>query len=136
MTVVEMLVGILMSGVIVGAGISAVMLQGHVHVQQNRNVEMEQNLRIGMDTLTDNLRGTGYGAPTPLVQWIPWVGLAENPEIGTKEVSLARCTPLAVLSLSGAAAVGTTAIAVQSQVPGESVGDVVDAGAKPGGRHR
>jgi Tfp pilus assembly protein PilW len=88
------------------------------------NENVEANLRAGMRTLLDALRGQGYGVPgTALANWINWTGYTGNPTIVAgatasipDAISVASCggTPLATLAT--AAAAGATTLALSADM--------------------
>lgn len=90
------------------------------------NENVEANLRAGMRTLLDALRGQGYGVPaTSLANWITWTSYTGNPTIVAgaspsipDSVSIASCggTPLA--TLSAAAAAGATTLTLSADMTG------------------
>jgi Tfp pilus assembly protein PilW len=130
-TLIEMLVGFLLASLVVGGALMALMTHDRTHTGQHLNVAMEQNLRVGMDTVTDALRAAGYGVPGTLGQWFPWVtGFSANPTISTNQIKIARCTPWPVATLTAAALTGSTILAVSSAVSGKSVTELLDSGSK------
>lgn len=127
----DVLVGLLLIAFLAQATMTVLSTNTRMHEQQDITANLEQNLRAGMRVLTDSLRAAGYGAPTSDLQtWIPWVsGFNSNPTIAKgppATISLARCTPLPVASLTQAAARGSSTLTIQSNVPDESVSMVLN----------
>ncbi|MGH7857491.1 MAG: hypothetical protein ACREQY_09180, partial [Candidatus Binatia bacterium] len=80
--------------------------------QQAESVALEENLRMGLGTVADELRRAGYGLPPILLSaWVPWVsGFTTNPRIvqgsgsNPDTLSVAGCTSTPVATLSASAA--------------------------------
>jgi prepilin-type N-terminal cleavage/methylation domain-containing protein len=130
-TLVELLVVMLLMGIVVGGTVGTLATHGRTHLHESLVVEMEQNLRLGMGALTDTLRSAGYGDPGTLATWVPWgPTLTGNPTVGTDEISIVRCTSLPVLTLTSHANAAATTLQVKSEVEGQDVGDLINAGSK------
>ena len=128
-TLVELLVVMLLMGIVVGGTVGTLSTHGRTHLHESLVVEMEQNLRLGMGALTDTLRSAGYGDPGTLATWVPWgPTLTGNPTVGTDEISIVRCTSLPVLTLTSHANAAATTLQVKSEVDGQDVGDLINAG--------
>ena len=134
-TLVDLLVGMGITGVVLAGALGVLSNHVRTHTQQDLTTAMEENLRIGMGTLADTLRGANYGVPASnLAQWVPWVtSFANNPKITTGSpaaLSIASCTPLPVAVLTTAAVRGATTLTVQSAVAGQSIPQLLNAGAR------
>jgi len=128
-TLIEILATLLLVSVMmIGLG-KVVALYHYASLQQDVRVRIEDNVRMGVDTLTDTLRNGHYGVPTAnLTSWITWVaGFTSNPMVtGTAPnnvVSVASGSLQPVALLASRAAKGATNVSL-STVTG------VDTGAK------
>ena len=76
-TLLELLLGLLMSAIIVSA-VAQFYVTQHYHVNQQMDVaEVQQNLRSAMQEMTEQLRMAGYGMPA---QMDPIVASNTNPD--------------------------------------------------------
>jgi len=88
------------------------------------NESVEANLRTGMRTLLDAVRGQGYGVPaTALANWITWTTYTGNPTIAAgasasipDSISVAACTGNALTTLASGAAAGATSLTLVADV--------------------
>jgi hypothetical protein len=131
----DLLVGLLLTAFVAQATMMVLSTNTRVQTQQDMTADLEQNLRMGMQVLSDAVRTTGYGAPSSnWATWIPWVsGLSSNLTIAAgppATISVVRCTQMPVASLTAAAARGSTTLAVDSNVPDEAVSTVLNTGNK------
>jgi hypothetical protein len=131
----DLLVGLLLTAFVAQATMMTLSTHTRTHKLQDLTADLEQNLRVGMRTLSDTLRATGYGVPTSDLQtWVPWVSdFGSNPTIvegPPATISVARCTPLPVAFLTLPAVNGSTTMTIESNVPDESVSMVLDNGNK------
>ncbi len=112
-TLVELLVSILVTGIMMGAIVSAFSAQNKFSVQQDRVTTLEENLRNSLHLISDTLRSGGYGVPkTNLGSWIGtgWTTLPVLLSDSNATLNVASCTAPAVTTLgpAGAAAAATT----------------------------
>lgn len=134
-TLLELLVSMFLASVLVAGLVQLMGSHNHRQIQQELSVATEQNVRIGMDLVADTLRAGGDGVPkTNLSAWIPWViGFGANPRVvgGPPDaISIARCSPQPVATLSVRAAKGATSLTVASAVPGLTISAQLDADKK------
>ncbi len=127
-TLIEIVATLLLVSVtMVGVG-SVVSLYHHTSLQEDVRVGIEDNVRVGLDALTDPLRNGRYGVPTSnLTSWITWVaGFTSNPMVtGTAPnnvVSVANTSMQAVATLTSRAAKGATSMSL-SAVTGVNTGN-------------
>ena len=127
-TLVEVLATLLMvSLTMVGVG-AVISLYHHTSLQQDVRVGIEDNVRIGLDALTDPLRNGRWGVPTTnLTSWITWVaGFNSNPLVsGTAPnnvISVGNTSAQAVATLTARAAKGATTMSL-SDVTGVNTGN-------------
>jgi prepilin-type N-terminal cleavage/methylation domain-containing protein len=119
-TLIEMLVSLLAVSLIMAGIISNFVAQDKAGVQGDRLRATEENLRAGMDIITDALRNSGFGVPNGnLGTWINWVaGFNTSPVVitgnGPQTLSLAACTSQPVATLTAAANAGATQLTVNS----------------------
>ncbi|MBI3783686.1 MAG: prepilin-type N-terminal cleavage/methylation domain-containing protein [Deltaproteobacteria bacterium] len=132
-TLVELLAAMVPTSVLILGAVSLLSTHNRVYEGQRVAVATEQNLRIGMDEVTDLLRTSGYGLPaSSLALWVPWVaGFAANPQIvdgGGKpdSITVAGCLQGPALALSATAAAGATSLSVSSLVLNTSVSALID----------
>ncbi len=132
---VGVLIGLLLSAVLLTAGLSTLSTSSEVQNTQDIAIELEQNLRVALDGLSDSLIMAGSGTPTSnLDTWIPWVSdFTENPKITTYPLTIseAHCTSLPILTVASVALAGDTTIAVSAPTDGSGLGDVVNTSDKP-----
>jgi prepilin-type N-terminal cleavage/methylation domain-containing protein len=117
-TLVELLVSLLMMSIMMTAMTSTFVAQNHASVKRDTYLEMDENLRMGLATLSSMLRNAGYGIPTAnLNQWITTVsGFTNQPLFvaGNGSINLASCTPIAVAKVTVDAVVGNTTLTIDS----------------------
>jgi prepilin-type N-terminal cleavage/methylation domain-containing protein len=113
-TLVELLVVMVVSGVIMAGVVTGFRVQQEAYRQQESLVAAEQNLRVAMSTVKDKLRTSGYAIPGQLDRWMPWAGIARNPEVFTDSISVAYCSPEPVAIMTSDAAVGDATLTVTS----------------------
>ena len=137
-TLIELLVATLLTSVVLVGAIGVFSSHNRTYRQQDLSLSMEEDLRMGMDLVSDTLRTAGYGVPLgSLSIWVPWVGgFSSNPQIdlgtdgATKSVSIASCFREPVASLSAATVAGATTLSLTSNVPDSEISDLLDTGAK------
>lgn len=124
-TVTELVIALLMASVVMLGAFSVFAAHNSSHLAQRNDVDMEQNLRVAMDVVTDSLRVSGFfGAsgysPPDLTGWLPGFGTS-NPAVtrGTTvsspdTLAIASCFQPAVATLSANAAAGANPISVSS----------------------
>lgn len=127
----EMLLGLLLLSVVLAGAFGVFTTQSRSYWRQDLAAATQENLRLGMGMVVDALRTGGYGTPAgDLALWIPWVsGLTTNPTIaGTAPVSIsiASCFQLPVASLSAAVTAGAMTVSVASNIPGQSISDLLN----------
>ncbi|MCK5126218.1 MAG: hypothetical protein KAR42_08170 [candidate division Zixibacteria bacterium] len=66
MTMVELLITLLLTGIISAAMFKVYVNQHHAWIQQDNVIEMQQNARAAIDELTRQLRMSGYDIPSSL----------------------------------------------------------------------
>ncbi len=118
-SLIEMLIAMTLMSFVMAGVIGSFAAQNRVYVQQDRLVELEENLRMGMELMTDRLRTAGYGVPDAnLTQWIPWVtGFTSNPDITSgppDTLSVAGCFESTLATLTANAAIGDTTLTLNS----------------------
>jgi prepilin-type N-terminal cleavage/methylation domain-containing protein len=121
-TLIELLAALLIMSIVMVGVIGVFSSQNKTYIQQDLTLAMEENLRIAMAMVTDNLRTTGYGVPTTsLSSWVPWVsGFTSNPQVtqgsgsNPDTISVAACTSQSVATLSVTAASGATSLSLSS----------------------
>lgn len=94
-TLIELLVTLVVVSIIMTAVVSTFAAMNTQQINQDRLSEMEDNLRMGMDLVTDALRNAGYGLPsTNIGAWIGG-GFGADPVIfpGGTSLTVATCTP-------------------------------------------
>jgi prepilin-type N-terminal cleavage/methylation domain-containing protein len=133
-TLIELLVALLLMSIVLAGAVTVFSSQNRTYIQEDLASSLEENLRLGMGALSDNLRTAGYGVPTSsLATWIPWVtGFITNPTISATApptISIASCFQ-DVATLSGRAAAGATTLLLTSSVAGKQISDVFDADSK------
>jgi prepilin-type N-terminal cleavage/methylation domain-containing protein len=136
-TLIEILVTLLLVSLTMTGVVTVAALHHKAYLQENVRVGIADNVRIGLDTLTDTLRNGlyGYGAPTiasrltaaNLANWITWVpGFTSNPLVtGTAPnnvVSVLTTSPQPVATLTARAAKGATTMTL-STVAGVNTGN-------------
>jgi prepilin-type N-terminal cleavage/methylation domain-containing protein len=136
-TLVELLVAMVLINLILVATLSEVQIQSRTYIQESQMTSMEQNLRLATGMVADTLRVAGDGTPvTGLSAWIPWVaGFDANPKITTSgglpaTLSVARCSPQPVATLSGQAAAGVTVLSLASAVSGRTLDELLNTNRK------
>lgn len=129
-TLISAVIGLLLSALLLSAGMSALSHATQTQTREDLALEMEQNLRVATDTLADSVRMAGSGIPTSnLPQWIPWVAfVSDGLALTTSPTTLseAHCTPYPILSINTLAAAGDTVLSVASEISGFGVGELVD----------
>ncbi|MGH7858233.1 MAG: prepilin-type N-terminal cleavage/methylation domain-containing protein [Candidatus Binatia bacterium] len=118
----ELLVAMLMMMLVMVAVVGAFTAQNRTHIQQAESVALEENLRMGVGTVADELRRAGYGLPPIFLSaWVPWVsGFTTNPRIvqgsgsNPDSLSVASCTASAVATLSANVAKDATSLTLSS----------------------
>jgi len=119
-TLIEILVTMLLLSIAMAAVVPVLATQNRVYLEQNAKVAMHENLRLGMDVLTDTLRNSGYGVPsTNLASWIGWVsGFTTNPKVTTSGsnsiISVASASTQPVATLASAVSKGATTLSLSS----------------------
>jgi len=120
-SIIELLAAILIMGIAMSGLAVVFRMYDQTSLQQDVRLGLEQNLRIGMDTLTDALRSAGYGVPSAsLSSWITWVpSFTSNPKLvkvtGSPDtISVARASSQAVATLSAHVDVGATSLSLSS----------------------
>jgi type II secretory pathway pseudopilin PulG len=125
----ELLISLPLMGLVLAGAIGVFASQNRTSTQQGLTVATEQNLRVGMDVVTEALRTGGYGVPTTnLPRWIPWVAdFSNNPLIsGTSpaSISVAGCFQ-EVAKLSAGTAAGATTLSLTSRVVGSGIPELL-----------
>lgn len=119
-TLIEMLAALLAASLIMTGIISSFVAQDKASVQEDRLRGTEENLRAGMDVITDTLRNGGFGVPNgSLGTWINWVsGFSTTPVVISgntpQALSIAACTSQPVATLTAAATAAATQLTVNS----------------------
>lgn len=131
---ISILTALALTGLLMAGALKMLSAQTEVHTQQDLAMELEQNLRVGLDQLGDAVRTAGSAAPqSDLAAWVTWVpGFDDNPHISGSPtaLSVARCTDLPVAALTLAAAAGDVSLSVASEVTGSALLDLLDEGAR------
>jgi hypothetical protein len=100
------------------------------YTQQDLAMDMEQNLRVSLDLIGDNLRAAAGGVPrTDLSTWVYWVsGFDANPQISTSPagLSVAACTSRPVVTLTASAVPGDVTLWVASDIAGKALTELLD----------
>src|SRR6478672_4999115 len=107
-TIVELLVSLGITAIVMTGVVSTFASQNHASIQRDTYLEMEENLRMAVSTLSSALRNAGYGVPTAnLNVWITEVsGFTNEPIViqnGGGTINIASCTPTSVATLTAAA---------------------------------
>ena len=87
------------------------------NASEDMNVEVQQNLRLGMDRIQSAVRNSNYGVPTTsLSNWFTWVsGFTTNPVLtagSPSSLTIAGCGLKPLTTLSANAAAGATTLQV------------------------
>jgi type II secretory pathway pseudopilin PulG len=133
-TVIELLVALLVAAVVLAGTLTTLAGQSQVQNQQRMELAMEQNMRIAMDVLSDQIQFANVGVPrvSPEI-WIPWVaGFTTNPKVTTSPttISVAAATSYPVARLKSRALAGETSLNLVSAVDGKTVTDLLNTNQK------
>ena len=128
-TLVELLVSLAITAIVMTSVVSTFATQNRGSIQRDTYLEMEENLRIAVSTLSSALRNAGYGVPTAnLNVWITEVsGFTNEPIViqnGGGTINIASCTPTSVATLTAAATVPQTTLTINSATE-LAVGDLI-----------
>jgi type II secretory pathway pseudopilin PulG len=133
-SVLGLLVALGLTALLAAAAMRMLSTQTEVHVQQDLAMQLEQNLRVGLDRIGDTMRSAGAAVPkSNLSTWIPWVsGFTANPLVRSSptRIDVASCTDLPVVTLSAAAAANATTLTLASDVPGKTIAQLLDTGSR------
>jgi prepilin-type N-terminal cleavage/methylation domain-containing protein len=113
-SLIEMMIAILILSIISAGVIGYYINLKRVTTTQDLSTTVDDNLRLGLASLTSSLHGAGYGVPTSnLSSWVNWVpGFNANPLFtdggaSPDTLSIASCTGKPVAHLSTDAASGS-----------------------------
>jgi prepilin-type N-terminal cleavage/methylation domain-containing protein len=134
-TLMELLVGLLIVSLILTGVLRTLTSHTRIYAQQNIGLELEQNLRAGMDMLTEQMLASGAYLPPSanFSLWFPWVStFTANPTIGTapQKISIASITSSPVAYLNRRESAKATKIQLRSAIAGKGLLDVIDANTK------
>jgi len=129
-TIVELMVSIVMVGIIMASVVTTFSAQSKLSIQQDRQLEMEDNLRIATHFVADAIRNAGYGVPrTNLTTWLSadTFGTSNVPLFARSSnyIALAACSSQSVATVTSAtASLGVTSLTVDSTAS-VAVGDTL-----------
>lgn len=135
---VELAITLLLAGLIVAAVIILTAHYSQNSAQQERLVDLQNNLRMASEHIATRLRRSGYATPEPLRAWLPasWPDLAANPTVvqgaagAPDELVVVSCSPRPQAFLSAPLAVNATHLELASAVAGKSVASLFDNGGR------
>jgi len=118
-TIVELLVSIVMVGIVMASVVTTFSAQSKLSIQQDRQLEMEDNLRVATHFVADTIRNAGYGVPrTNLSTWLSdTFGTSTVPLVAhsSNYIALAACSPTSVATVANATTtLGVTSLVVNS----------------------
>lgn len=120
-TVLEMMISIAMVGIMMASVVTTFSAQSKASMLQDRHVEMEDNLRVAMNFVTEAMRNAGYGVPrTSLDTWLSngatVYGTSTVPLVfGTNTLKIGACTSSATTTVTSATTTtGVTTLSVGS----------------------
>lgn len=133
---VELMITLLLAGVIVAAAVVLTVHYSQNNAQQERLVDLQNNLRMASEHISARLRRSGYSTPEALAAWIPdsWppIAVAATPDIGSgtvvvdDELIVVSCSSRPQAYLRATLMAGATSMALTSAVPGKSIADLFD----------
>ncbi|NQT92661.1 MAG: hypothetical protein HQ559_07865 [Lentisphaerae bacterium] len=120
-TVLEMQVALAISALVVAGTISIFFAQQNLYRRQRQVSDMNQNVRMALDFVVDDVRMAGYGVPVPATEfplWIDWVGGVSNAVWVTQgasasdpdRISITAAFGDPVTSLNSASSAGDTVV--------------------------
>jgi prepilin-type N-terminal cleavage/methylation domain-containing protein len=127
-TLVELLISIVMVGIMMASVATTFTAQSKASIQQDRHLEMEDNLRVAMHFVTDAIRNAGYGVPrTSLSTWLSSeYGTTTVPLIwnASNYIAFASCGTTPVATVASNASLGATSLTVDTSAS-ISAGDTI-----------
>ncbi len=115
-TIVELMVSIVMVGIMMAGVATTFSAQSKTSIQQDRHLEMEDNLRVAMHFVVDAVRNAGYGVPrTNLSTWL------SSEVYGTSTVPLIAGTSQNSITLSACGATPIATVATATTTVGDTV---------------
>lgn len=135
---VELMITLLLAGLIVAAAIILTVHYSQNNAQQERLVDLQNNLRMASEHIATRLRRSDYATPSPISAWRPaaWPALAVNPTVvqgagvAADELIVVSCSTRPQAYLSAPLAANATSLALTSAVPGKSIADLFDASGR------
>jgi prepilin-type N-terminal cleavage/methylation domain-containing protein len=120
-TLIELLVAVVMLSIVMAGVVRLFSAFSRQNLRQDADAAMEDNLRTGMNLLTDAVRNAGYGVPgSNLASWVTWTSaFTSNPKItgggsGNDTVSAASATAQPVTTLAAHVDAGATDLPIGS----------------------
>ena len=131
---VELMITLLLAGVIVAAAIVLTVHYSQNNAQQERLIDLQNNLRMASQHVALRLRRSGYAVPESLRAWLPatWPDLAVSPAViqgagvAADELIMVSCSTRPQAVLSAPLAANSTSLVLTSAVPGKSISDLFD----------
>ncbi|MBI2877302.1 MAG: prepilin-type N-terminal cleavage/methylation domain-containing protein [Candidatus Tectomicrobia bacterium] len=117
-TMIELLIALVLASLVIGAAFNVFISQEKVYAVQDQVLELEQNLRAGMDLLVREIRMAGFGQPswttintsTGINYTIQVTDGGSSPDT----LNLVGCIEEPKGTLASAAGVGNTTLTLQS----------------------
>lgn len=136
---VELMITLLLAGVIVAAAVVLTVHYSQNNAQQERLVDLQNNLRMASEHISTRLRRSGYATPVPISAWQPtgWPALSVNPTVVQgaaaelpDELILVSCSPRPQAYLSANLEVNSTSLVLTSAVLGKPIADLFDTAGR------